>query len=157
MCDDNVCDGGLETKIFQDEDYTFDEFITNLQHKKCKVIQLVRRQIHEFRDMQIFPIVNNTQEKMFRYRMEDQSFREDQTEKMPVSLFHTISKTLISSQTWMEYIYSRLSSRFVLATLFIGTLLLLIICSSFLKAFLCGNNRFYLILCRYFYTKRTVF
>ncbi|KAF7380765.1 hypothetical protein HZH66_014141 [Vespula vulgaris] len=124
MCDDNVCDGGLETKICQDEDYTFDEFITNLQHKKCKVIQLVRRQIHEFRDMQIFPIVNNTQEKMFRYRMEDQSFREDQTEKMPVSLFHTISKTLISSQTWMEYIYSRLSSRFVLATLFIDIFIL---------------------------------
>lgn len=52
MCDDNVCNGCLETKILQD-DYTFDEFITNLQHKKCKVIQLVRRQIHEFRDMQV--------------------------------------------------------------------------------------------------------
>lgn len=99
------------------------------------------------------------QEKMIRCGMEDQSFNEEfnRTEKIPVSICHTISQTLISSQTWMEYIYSRLSSRFILATLFIGTLLLLIICSSVLKAFLCGNNRFYLTLCRYFYTKRTIF
>ncbi|KAL2731952.1 hypothetical protein V1478_004640 [Vespula squamosa] len=126
MCDDNVCDNGLKTKILQDEDCTFDEFMTNLQHKKCKVIQLVRRQIHKFKDMQILPIVNNMQEKMFQYRMEDQSLNEEfnQTEKMPVSLFRTISKTLILSQTRMEYIYSRLSSRFILATLFIDIFIL---------------------------------
>lgn len=54
MCDDNACDDDcLETEIFRCEDYTFDEFITNLQHKKCKVIQLVRRQIHKFEDTQV--------------------------------------------------------------------------------------------------------
>lgn len=53
MCDDNVCDDCFKTEIFQYENDTSDEFITNLQHKKCKVIQLVRRQIHKFKDTQV--------------------------------------------------------------------------------------------------------
>ncbi|KAK2585636.1 hypothetical protein KPH14_010260 [Odynerus spinipes] len=159
MCDDNVCDGCLETES-QDDDYTSIDFIKILKHEKCKVIQLVREQIHKFEDTQILPIASSTRKDINQFEMEGKSFVEEsnRAEKMPVSLLHTVSQQpIIPSQTWVDYIYSRLCSKFILVIFLIGTLFLLMLCGGLLKVFLCGNGRVYLTPLKYFYAKRIVF
>lgn len=46
-----ICDGNICPEKYEDIDQ--DEFIKNLKHEKCKIIQLVRRQIHKFYDTQV--------------------------------------------------------------------------------------------------------
>lgn len=61
ICDGNTCtEKYVEEKIYEQNicDTDEDEFIRNLKHEKCKVIQLVRRQINKFYDIQVTLNIN---------------------------------------------------------------------------------------------------
>ena len=56
ICDGNTCPKSYaDTKIYEQCHYVTDdnEFIKNLKHEKCKIIQLVRRQIYNFHNAQV--------------------------------------------------------------------------------------------------------
>lgn len=61
ICDGNTCpEKYVDEKFFGQGtcDSDKDEFIKNLKHEKCKIIQLVRRQMRKFYDTQVTSNIN---------------------------------------------------------------------------------------------------
>ena len=60
ICEENTCPERYVDEKFHEQRIrdTDDDFITNLKHEKCKIIQLVRRQIHKFYDTQVTLNIN---------------------------------------------------------------------------------------------------
>ncbi|KAK9293957.1 hypothetical protein QLX08_011253 [Tetragonisca angustula] len=169
ICDENTCPERHVDEKFHEQrirDIDEDDFIKNLKHEKCKIIQLVRRQIHKFYDTQykVSPISNGWQARYMQESSDSMLYKikreENVTEKVNSDIPNNllVRSTMSTGQAWCLRALRKIRKRICVMVVIAGVVVMMLsIYGIYFRAYLCGNGKSCVTSLRYTHVKHALF
>ncbi|XP_017890102.1 uncharacterized protein LOC108630986 [Ceratina calcarata] len=163
ICDGDTCPGKyVDEKIYEYDVYDIDEdeFIKDLRHKKCKIIQLVRRQIQNLHDAQ-YNLPTQTDEWQSVYAHPEQLHLTGDTIEASLPLRRDLHprNTMYTGQEWCVHALRRIRKRIYIVVAVTGVIALLAsLYGIYFRAYLCTTGgKSCLTSVRYTHAKHALF